>query len=299
MENSALKKIQDYYKSLSKNDFSCSHITKKQYHFEFTAQKSNYNFKVLVYFGKKGVKTVIQGNNELKEYHEIDSIISGKLILPYNDEDIFYDEYIGTDETGKGDYFGPLVICGFYLNNNSQPFLQNIGVRDSKELTDSQIEIIASKIRKEFPNNYSIVEIRPEKYNQLYESFGNLNKLLDWGHSKVIENLLEKYPTKNVIIDKFSKTKISISQKLNYNNINFIQLTKAERYIGVAAASILARSTMNRWFSKMKLEGFNLHKGASAEVENDAKMIVQNLGGDNLYKFVKQHFKTTKKIFEN
>ncbi|MCB0410244.1 MAG: hypothetical protein KDD29_08495, partial [Flavobacteriales bacterium] len=90
-----------------------------------------------------------------------------------------------------------------------------------------------------------------------------------------------------------------IAQKLNYNKINFIQLTKAERYIGVAAASILARSTMNRWFSKMKLDGLNIHKGASAEVENDAKMIVQNLGGDNLYKFVKQHFKTTKKIFEN
>jgi ribonuclease HIII len=300
MENLALKKIKSLIVLLKKNNFNCTIAERKQYNFETTVLKNNEKIKLLVYFGKKGVKTILQGNTNSEIYNVVDSIVTGNCSLKFAKvEDQQYDEYIGTDETGKGDFFGPLVVAGMYVNKEIQNYLLNLNVRDSKELGDFQIDQIAAKIRKAYPNNYSIISINPQKYNELYEDFKNVNKLLDWAHSKVVENIYKKFKAETVIIDQFSKTPISISLKNQYSKVSFVQVPKAEKYIGVAAASILARNQMNKWFKERRNEGFNVLKGASQEVENEARKILNNGNKDKMNELIKLHFKTTKKIFEN
>jgi ribonuclease HIII len=297
IELQAKKKIEDILLSITEMGFKYSKIEKKQYNFEVTVLKEKQKLKVLVYFGKKGIKTVLQGNTESELYREILELVSDNFMLPFKKEnEIFYSEYIGTDETGKGDYFGPLVICAMYVDPKSQVFLQNTGVKDSKELTDQNINKIAKQIKKELPNNFNIILITPEKYNQLYEKFQNVNKLLDWAHSKAIENLLETFDCKTVITDQFSKRELTISNNIKFSRINFIQTPKAERYIGVAAASIMARNAMNNWFNKKEKEGYNLLKGASSNVKERAKEIVQRYGQNKLITLAKLHFKTTNQI---
>ncbi len=300
LELNAKNRLIEISNNLQSNGFTNSNIEKKQYNFEIITNKNKQKFKVQVYFGKKGVKTVIQGNSFSKEYSEIENIISENYSFLFNKppEDI-YNNYIGTDETGKGDFFGPLVIAGMYVNEEIQNYLEKIGVKDSKELSDPRIDELAHIIKKKFSNHYSIISISPEKYNKLYDDFKNINRILDWGHSKAIENILSNFKTENVIIDQFSKKPISISLKMEHSKINFIQMPKAEKFVGVAAASILARNQMNNWFYQKKKEGFHLPKGASKQVEMVAKKMVKNYSSDILYKLSKNHFKTTKNIYEN
>src|SRR3990170_3074878 len=101
---------------------------------------------------------------------------------------------IGTDESGKGDYFGPLVIAGVSCNLELEEKLKALNVRDSKVVSDNQVKVIAEKIKQISP--FNLVVIGPEKYNQLYDKMKNLNKLLAWGHARVIENLLNSSTTK-------------------------------------------------------------------------------------------------------
>lgn len=300
MQNEAKHKIELLILQLRENNFNCTQIIKKQYNFETTVNKNNEKIKLLVYFGKKGIKTILQGNANSAIYNEVESIVTGNFSLKFTkEEDQQYNKYIGTDETGKGDFFGPLVVAGMYVNLEVQNYLLNLNVRDSKELNDFQIDQIAAKIKKTYPNNYSIIFISPQKYNKLYEDFKNVNKLLDWAHSKVIENIFKEFEADTVIIDQFSKTPISISFKNQFSNVNFVQLPKAEKYIGVAAASILARNQMNNWFNIKRKEGFNVLKGASKEVENEAKKILNYTNKEKMNELIKLHFKTTKKIFKD
>ena len=297
IEEQAKKRIDEIALAAKEKNFKCSNIVKKQYNFELTVTKENQKIKVLVYFGKKGVKTILQGNTDSELHNELLELVSDNFVLPFKKEnEIFYSEYIGSDETGKGDYFGPLVVCAMYVEPKAQVLLQNIGVKDSKELSDVQINKLAYQIKKELPNNFNIILITPEKYNKLYKDFQNVNKLLDWAHSKAIENLLKTFDCKTVITDQFSKKELTLSNNVKFSDINFIQTPKAERYIGVAAASVLARNTMNNWFDKKEKEGYPLLKGASSEVKEQAKKILQKYGSNKLENFAKLHFKTTSQI---
>ncbi|MFZ1289566.1 MAG: ribonuclease HIII [Melioribacteraceae bacterium] len=299
-QNSAYKKIIELTEIVKVNKYQTSNIELKQYNYETELIKNKQKLKIQVYFGKKGLKVVLQGNKTSKEFNELNGLINGNYTLNFQiDKNENYNEYIGTDETGKGDFFGPLIIAGFYVNAEVQKFLINLGVKDSKELPDPKIDEIANIIKKNFPNNFSIVTIKPEKYNQLYNDFKNLNKLLNWGHSKVIENLYTVFKPETIIVDQFSKTPLNVSLKNNFANVNFIQIPKAEKYIGVAAASILARNELNKWFDKKNCEGFRILKGASREVEISAKNIFNTHGKETFEKLVKLHFKTAQKIFEN
>lgn len=300
IKESALKQIKVYITNMNEEGFECSAVAEKPYNYESTVIKNKLKFKIQVYFGKKGLKTVIQGNEATEEYIELRTIVTGNYSLNLKiNQETHYEEYIGTDESGKGDFFGPLVIAGVYVDNNDQNFLSSLGVRDSKELTDTQINSLAYSIKKKMPNKISVVKINPGKYNLLYQDFQNVNKLLNWAHSKVIQNLLENYESPNVIIDQFAKTPIDISLKNQFSHINFVQMPKAEKYLGVAAASIIARNELNNWFENKIKEGFNVLKGASKEVETAARHILKSNDENILNNLVKLHFKTAKKIFED
>ncbi|MCW8850969.1 MAG: hypothetical protein OQJ81_13415, partial [Melioribacteraceae bacterium] len=121
----------------------------------------------------------------------------------------------------------------------------------------------------------------------------------DWGHSKVIRDIYSKFKAPTIIVDQFSKAPLTISSEQEFSDVDFIQVPKAEKYIGVAAASILARNEMNKWFYSKQAMGYNVLRGASVEVENSAKTIYLKNGSYELSNLVKLHFKTTKKIFED
>lgn len=209
---------------------------------------------------------------------------------------------IGTDESGKGDYFGPLVAAGVYVDEKTAPQLQLIGVKDSKKINDTNIRIIAQKIRKICAGKYSIIEMSPEKYNTLYDQFRrenkNLNALLAWGHAKAIEEILQKTSCDKAISDQFADERYILGKlQEKGKNIDLVQMPKAEQNIAVAAASILARDRFVEKMAKLSNEyQLNLPKGASSAVIDAARKFVDLNGKDKLCKVAKLHFKTTERV---
>jgi ribonuclease HIII len=204
--------------------------------------------------------------------------------------------WIGTDESGKGDYFGPLVIAGVHVDPKTKGTLLKLKVRDSKRISDNVIKELDFQIRSVCL--YSVVVIGPAKYNLLYEKMKNLNKLLAWGHARVIENILLRVDCKTAISDQFgSELYIKNALMKLGKKIELTQSPRAEADVGVAAASILARAEFLRKMERLSEEcGFELFKGASDRVDSAARKIVEQMGKDALNRFVKLHFKNTIRI---
>ena len=203
-------------------------------------------------------------------------------------------EYIGTDESGKGDFFGPLVIGGVLINPELKDKFIELGIKDSKKLDDKTITKLSAHIRNSAVN--SIVVIMPEKYNQLYNSFKNLNKLLAWGHARVIENILAKKQCTHALSDKFGDEALIQNALMKLGQkVNLVQRVRGESDIAVAAASVIARAEfvkrMNELSSKYNIA---FPKGASDKVIETAKIFCKNSGKENIHKIAKMHFKTAK-----
>ena len=214
------------------------------------------------------------------------------------EEDITENNYIGIDESGKGDFFGPLVVAGVAVDKELKELFTNIGIKDSKQLSDETISKLALQIQKH--SKWSVVVIKPEKYNELYNQFKNLNKLLAWGHARVIENVLEKAPECTLALsDKFAKDDKVIENALmtKGKQIKMIQRTKGENDIAVAAASVLARAEYVSRMKSMSLSyKINFPKGASDKVIQNAKEFINKYGKNRLNEVAKLHFKTTNQI---
>ncbi len=295
----AEKILEKYAKLLRQNGLKVSSPKIAQYNYKSNVGYNNSQVKLLVYFGRKGNKVLLQGDKGLNLYKQVHQIIFGEKLFNSNYPDLAEPEcYIGTDESGKGDYFGPLVIAGVLTDKIITKELKILGVKDSKDLTDDRIKVLAGKIKNVTSIAYDVILISPEKYNQLYDKMGNLNNLLGWAHAKVIENILIHKSAPEAISDKFGNEKyISNSLQEKGRELVLNQVTKAERYSAVAAASILARDAFNKWFYRISNEKkIKLPKGASDRVEKAARNIKKNLGYGALTKLVKLHFKTTKKL---
>ena len=277
--------------------FNCSPIEERQYNYEFTVTGGNEKLKVQVYFGKKGVKTVLQGNKETLLYKEVETTIAEQQVMNFAEENTEPEKYVGSDESGKGDVFGPLVVTAFYTDKKTEPLLLQMGVRDSKSLSEKQIAETATKLRNNFSEHIESVVLYPEKYNKLYSEFNNLNSLLNWAHSKAVSGLLQRFDCNEVIVDKFGNKQIEITGAFTDKKINVFQTPKGERFLGVAAASIIARDIFNRWFLKTAKEYFPLPKGASAEVEKTVGFFIKRFSKERLHEVAKLHFKTVKKFY--
>ena len=203
---------------------------------------------------------------------------------------------IGVDESGKGDFFGPLVIAGVYANETNIHELTKIGVKDSKKLRDVTILKIAAQIRKKYP--HCIVKINPTRYNELYEKFNNLNSLLGWGHATVIETLLEKTGCTNILIDKFASEHIvENALKKKKKKVTLTQRVRGESDVVVAAASIVARAAFVEAISLLeKKYGMKIPKGASKYTLSAGRQLVKEHGKGILAHVGKLHFKTTGEI---
>jgi ribonuclease HIII len=205
---------------------------------------------------------------------------------------------IGIDEAGKGDYFGPLVICAVGITPEVDIKLKSAGVTDSKSLSDEAVINISKKIKTMAV--YDVVSIGPEKYNELYGKFRNLNKLLAWGHARALENVLKKGDFTYAISDKFSlKDELRKSLFKKGEQIELVEKHRAESDTAVAAASIIARAEFLMKLEKLSKESkIKLPKGCSEAVNKAGKEIVKKLGEDKLVKYAKLHFKTTSKVLE-
>jgi len=212
--------------------------------------------------------------------------------------------HIGTDESGKGDYFGPMVIAGIWVDEPTKAKLEAMGIKDSKLLSDKRCRELAARIRATCNGKFVEVEITPDRYNELYEQFKkegkNLNHLLAWGHARAIESLLEKNPSTHAVADQFGDEKLILSKLMEKSKrLELIQTPKGERYIAVAAASILARDRFLTRMDKLSQEyAIAFPKGASDAVIQPARQIVERKGSAELKKVAKLHHKTTQRIIE-
>ena len=211
--------------------------------------------------------------------------------------------HAGIDESGKGDFFGPLCIASVYVEDEIiRKELLKAGVKDSKLIkNDLKIQKTASAIRAIVKGNYSSVMIGPEAYNRLYEGFKNLNKLLAWGHARALENLLEKAGgCKMAIADKFgAEHLIQKALKEKGKKIELIQKTKAESDIAVAAASILARDAFVRGMNKLgETLKTKLPLGAGSHVLTAGGKILAEYGEGKFREIAKIHFKTMRDVLE-
>ncbi len=205
---------------------------------------------------------------------------------------------IGIDEAGKGDYFGPLIIAACLLTPGAHAALSGLDVKDSKKISDGRAKSLAAEIKKQCP--HSVIRINPPKYNELYEKFGNLNKLLAWGHSRALENVLAeiKEPVELVISDKFAhEWRLEKALLSGGREVKLVQLTKAEEFPAVACASVLARAAFLYALDDLSKEiGWKLHKGAGEPTDVIARGIYKEKGEAGLRAVAKWHFKNTQKV---
>ena len=279
-------------------------LKEQDYEFEekpymlYSARKLKLNIAVY----EKGPKAVIQGKG-IEDFitFVLEPEILGEAKLGYEEvhSPELFEPHFGIDESGKGDFFGPLVIAGVYVDGALAKIFREAGVQDSKAIgSDNRIRDLAAAIRNSRAPQ-SIVTIAPPRYNELYRKIGNLNRLLAWGHARIIENLCELRPDcPRALSDKFADARVLERALMEKGRkIQLDQRTKAESDFAVAAASILAREKFIDWLADAeKSTGIKLPRGASAAVKTAAATIVQKLGSDALEKTAKTHFKTAAEV---
>ena len=210
---------------------------------------------------------------------------------------IYYASTIGSDEVGTGDYFGPIVVTATYVEKENIPFLEELGVKDSKKLTDEKILEIVPQIIKKIP--YECIILSNKEYNENYTSDMNMNKVKAILHNKVLKKLLDKYQTEYVVVDQFAQPYVYYNYLKDSNYVkNITFMTKAEdKCLSVACASLISRYVFLKQFDKLgeSIDTF-LIKGASDKVDELGLKIVQKYGFDKLKEIAKLNFKNTEKI---
>lgn len=271
---------------------------------------------ITLYAGKKGERAVIGGKESFLRQQ-----VSAALGQPQAKLDLGsysasapmagdngyvwpnYPLWAGSDESGKGDLFGPLVVASVLLTREQAEQITALGVKDSKQLTDKQIAALAVKI-KAGVTAYKVTSLQPLAYNRLYDAMKaerkNLNDLLAWCHAKVLNDLLGEQSFLFAIVDRFCVHDL-ISRRLKGTPPSFslLQIPKGERDPAVAAASILARDQYVRDMARLSEKaGVCLPKGASVGVKECAGRLLRQLGPDEIKQYVKWHFKTMAELLE-
>ncbi len=282
----------NFEKILSSNGWVCSDISNE---YVSLRMKNNAGSVGTLY---KSNKLVFQGNEDFTK------ILMLLKKTSNTEKNVSIVPHIGVDEVGKGDYFGPLIVVGCFVDRNFWEKISVLGIVDSKKLSDKKILSLYDKL-KDYEYYYSSI-VYPEEYNRLVGETGNVAILLARQHSKVIEMGLEDLKSKNikcekVVIDQFSNSKSRVTNELGVlgKQTNFVQFHKGESDSAVACASVIARGIFLNEMEKMKDEYyFNFPKGAS-NVIPQARDFVRMHGEDELRKVAKVSFKTTSKVLSS
>ena len=280
------EKLENYLKN---NNYSFEYRP----HAVFLARKEG--ITLTLYESGKLLITGKNSNQFISTYFKNYNLKSSKI-----NEKIQQKEFIiriGTDESGKGDYFGFLTIGGVLIDSEDvENKLMELGVKDSKTLSETSI----FKLDKEIKNlcKTSTIKISPYKYNELFSKLKNLNKILAWGHARAIENLLLNNECNKAISDQFGDEKYIINALMAQGKkIELLQMPHAESDIAVAAASIIARAEFLRRLVEMSRKyEIDFVKGANDKVIEIGKKIINKYGENSLKGVAKIHFKTTEKI---
>ena len=258
---------------------------------------------VSVYYSdKKGLSYVLGG----KKDHPLRSLFEGYLNPKQTTLDLLLNQHswktwIGTDEAGKGDFFGPLVTAAFCMTPEIQLELTQHPIKDSKLLNDAMITKVAKMLLAKYKANIRILILHPAKYNDLYEKFRasnkKLNELLVWTHTTLIAELMSAFPVDGVLVDQFVKPESFFRNLKIADKHKIVLQTKAESDLAVACASIIARYYFITSIDNMSKEyGFTFPKGCSTPVKKAGKEFVLKLGQEKLSDVAKIHFKTYNEI---
>lgn len=316
----AVEKYKEIQRLLSESSFTVSNHKEINYGLQFSVKTLNWSGLVRIYQNKKGavrvdlsqldqsdaaatVRSFVQSG---KDVSSEDVFSSAEKEIHFQKRNVGAEEIrlpmIGSDESGKGDYFGPLVVACVYADYKIAEKLVDVGAIDSKALSDIQVAKVARSIKSICVDRFAVVEIMPERYNQMYADLKKekktLNDMLAWAHAKAIESLLDKVDCQTAVVDKFCNESLVLSRlQEKGRQLNVIQVHRAESYIAVAAASIIARERFITRLSKLGKEyGVQLPKGASEKAISVAKQLISENDEGVITKVAKAHFKTTQLI---
>jgi ribonuclease HIII len=199
---------------------------------------------------------------------------------------------VGSDEAGKGDYFGPLVVVAVRASPKERAELVKAGVADSKTLSDERVRVLAPALESRYA--FASEVLMPEEYNRVYATFPSLNPMLAELHARVIRRLAQ--PGELVLVDKFADERL-VASRLAGLELELHQRTKAEREPVVAAASVIARNLFLEGLKRLSEESaVELHKGAGEPTDHSAREFVRLHGAAALARVAKMHFKNTQKV---
>ncbi len=241
-------------------------------------------------------KCVVQGRGtaQFLERHLAEYVVPEEAALATTLE--FTETVLGSDEAGKGDYFGPLVVAAAAFGPEHLPLLDELGFKDSKQMGARRIQEVAARLREAIP--HEIVRVNPPRYNLLYAKFRNLNKLLAWCHGKALHELSKRTDAKIMVVDQFCSERVLLREfPEDLKSLRLELRPRAESVPAVAAASVLASDAFARGIRKLSRDvDLTLPKGAGAPVMAAAKRLVAVKGKDILADVAKLHFNLTDRL---
>ncbi|MDU4959761.1 MAG: ribonuclease HIII [Sporomusaceae bacterium] len=294
---------------LQENDLTIAASRAIAYGIQLTVSDGQEAIAVNIYSGKKGLSLTVGGSAASPLRRKAEALLAvaarspAKPAVADHDLDLsgmegFDGRWIGTDESGKGDFFGPLVAAAVLVDAETQERLIASGIKDCKVLSDAKVRTLAAAAREICQGRYVELELQPLRYNALYQKLRsegkNLNQLLAWAHARVLEDLLQKQPCRFAIIDQFADERLVLSRLMEKGrSLTLVQSHRAERDIAVAAASVLARDRFLSGLDRLQAEyDMEFPKGASAAVIATARRFAAARGKEALAAVAKTHFKT-------
>jgi len=281
-------------------------ILKEGAYFDYEVAHARYAYKgdgcnVVCYTSGK---LVIQGKKTEDFVRDVlEARVTMDPLLGYDEvhHPEWFESHAGLDESGKGDFFGPLVVACVIADGDAVRGWMEAGIRDSKSVTsDVRILALEKEIRKTKGVVVETVFAGMEKYNALHRKFqSNTNHLMAWMHATALKEALKKKPVTWGMLDQFSKQPLVQRNIRDQKDFELRMETKAERDPVVAAASIVARALYVRQMGKLSKEfGEPLKRGASAQVREQGVKLVRKLGAEALPRFAKTHFKTAREVLD-
>ena len=256
----------------------------------------------------KSNKVMFQGSGAQREAAHFDTTPANKSLpnkvkgdtLPPNFHSL---SIIGSDETGTGDYFGPVTVVAVYVPKEKIALIQELGAKDSKQMNDKIIREIAPHIMAAC--TYSLLILRNPRYNEIQAKGYSQGKIKAMLHNQALFNVLEKISPEKpeyILVDQFAERNIYYNHIKSQKKIvreNVLFSTKAEQlHIAVAAASIIARYAFLLEMDKISEEiGFEIPKGAGSKVDEVAARVIKRFGKEKLQSITKWHFANTSKAF--
>lgn len=275
---------------------------KINYGYQYTVKFAEAKLTLNIYNGKKGLNIVYSGDSALAE--RAAALLEGRKAQAAAPATFVTDGlWAGSDESGKGDFFGSLVVAAVVVDNTTADKLRAAGVKDCKLLTDKKILELEAIIKASVVD-YSVLELKPRVYNLRYEQVaaqgGKLNQLLGYGHVAALSKVLEKHEDcHSALIDQFTTSMVNIrALKQRFPQCDVRQQPKAESNLAVAAASVLARAQFLHTMAALAAEAGvqELPKGGGAQATACARELAAIYGKEALRNYVKLHFANYQRV---